>query len=641
MIVQLSRRSELAFIGLFCLVFSILWNYYAGQDLNWDSINYHFYAGFSLFNDRLDQDFFPAGEQSYFNPLVYSLFYWMVVQDWQSVWVASVLAAIHSLNFYLLYLIVGELVGWEGHYRRDRFLAWFLGLLSAAVWMFVGSSFADLIVSIPQMLAVFYGIKSCRIGCFRIAIGYWGVAAMLLGMAAGLKFSGLMFCIVFALVTVWRGVSQRNWQGLRLICISGLLGLIGFSIVSGYWGWLMWEKFGNPFFPFLNGFFQSEYYLAESFSDRRFTVDGFFELLAFIFYLAIPKGWIYLEKIAPDLRFFLGALLALIFLVLHRFRLKKKNSQELLFKSFILVFWLAFSLWAFSSGNGRYAVPLMLLIGPIIVLASDYILSRPLRNIFLIVVLIVQGVTLSISADTRFSRSDWGKSWYDFNVPDAYLQKEYLFITGDTVSFSFLTKYVNNSSSFINIGGTLLPENEIVFKEIRSKSEDYTGRTKGLFSCGEETDEFIACIRLVSPKFERYGFSVDRHNCEWSNSVDKSKKIVGCDIHFSDKLILGYRKKREKVEKIFKAFDTVCGGLFQAGDSPIIKQGNTYGKLYPGDGVRLWLRENDDFFLQVVWGFEKTYLGKGEYWLFGDDLSKENLCNKIEKNRFHIRSRFL
>jgi hypothetical protein len=68
------RRSAAPYrvpVYLACSLVFLAVNYALGEDLRWDTLNYHLYAGFSAVHDRFVQDYFAAGPQSYFNPYVY------------------------------------------------------------------------------------------------------------------------------------------------------------------------------------------------------------------------------------------------------------------------------------------------------------------------------------------------------------------------------------------------------------------------------------------------------------------------------------------------------------------------------------------------------------------------------------------
>ena len=80
----------------------VLWTLGAGKDVNWDLLNYHYYAPWQLLQGRLAQDFFAASAQSYLNPVGYLPFYLMVSSGWHSLLASSALAVVHSLSLALL-----------------------------------------------------------------------------------------------------------------------------------------------------------------------------------------------------------------------------------------------------------------------------------------------------------------------------------------------------------------------------------------------------------------------------------------------------------------------------------------------------------------------------------------------------------
>ncbi|HXZ52080.1 MAG TPA: hypothetical protein VEH51_08770, partial [Burkholderiales bacterium] len=72
------------------------WALFAGKDLNWDQLNYHYYVAYAFLSGRLDQDFFAASVQSYLNPIGYVPFYVGVSSGLHSVLVSMALAGIHG-----------------------------------------------------------------------------------------------------------------------------------------------------------------------------------------------------------------------------------------------------------------------------------------------------------------------------------------------------------------------------------------------------------------------------------------------------------------------------------------------------------------------------------------------------------------
>src|SRR5260221_5587772 len=127
---------------------------YAGKDVNWDQLNYHYYLPFELLATRLGQDFFAASAQSYLNPVGYLPFYLMVANGWHSVAVSIVLAAAHSLSIGLLFLLAHRLFAHLPPRDRSVFscLAAALGAATGVYWMTLGGSFLDPLL-VPPMLA--------------------------------------------------------------------------------------------------------------------------------------------------------------------------------------------------------------------------------------------------------------------------------------------------------------------------------------------------------------------------------------------------------------------------------------------------------------------------------------------------------
>src|SRR6516165_1078579 len=97
--IERGRRDYWGIHALFMLASSaacLLWSWWAGRDLNWDQLNYHFYAAYQFLDGRLEKDFMAASIQGYLNPLAYIPFYLMVRAGWHSLLIGSVLALLHS-----------------------------------------------------------------------------------------------------------------------------------------------------------------------------------------------------------------------------------------------------------------------------------------------------------------------------------------------------------------------------------------------------------------------------------------------------------------------------------------------------------------------------------------------------------------
>src|SRR5215470_6798687 len=106
-----------------CSVACVAWSWWAGRDLNWDQLNYHFYAAYLYVGDRLARDFMGASIQGYLNPVAYVPFYLMVQANWHSLAIGSALALLHSTCLWLVYATSRVLIQAHAPHREAMIVA--------------------------------------------------------------------------------------------------------------------------------------------------------------------------------------------------------------------------------------------------------------------------------------------------------------------------------------------------------------------------------------------------------------------------------------------------------------------------------------------------------------------------------------
>jgi hypothetical protein len=74
-------------------------------------------------------------------------------------------------------------------------------------------------------------------------------------------------------------------------------------LIYGPWGWLLWERFGNPFGPFFNDIFRSPWFQAENPRDTDFLPDSLTQALAYPFLWAHRSEELVIEPAMADPRF--------------------------------------------------------------------------------------------------------------------------------------------------------------------------------------------------------------------------------------------------------------------------------------------------------------------------------------------------
>ena len=110
--------------------------------------------------------------------------------------------------------------------------------------------------------------------------------------------------------------------------------------------------------------------------------------------MAAPNGWVYTEIIAPDFRFVFALGLALAAITAAVTQKRGLAGSRPVFVLLGLTF-LSFVPWMATTGNGRYFMPYLILIGPLCIgLISILSCTRAMKASIAILVLSVQGFAL-------------------------------------------------------------------------------------------------------------------------------------------------------------------------------------------------------------------------------------------------------
>ncbi|RYH50719.1 MAG: hypothetical protein EON54_15460, partial [Alcaligenaceae bacterium] len=113
------------------LVMVMVWVWIAGKDLPWDTVNYHLYAGYSVFHDRFGVDYFPAGGQTYLTPYSYVPLYLMAAAEWPSIAVGAVLACMHVTILWMTWEL-GRIVSRRSDGSSPPIVGWAAAALALA-----------------------------------------------------------------------------------------------------------------------------------------------------------------------------------------------------------------------------------------------------------------------------------------------------------------------------------------------------------------------------------------------------------------------------------------------------------------------------------------------------------------------------
>ncbi len=397
-----------------------------GQDANWDLRNYHYYNPYAFLNGRMGYDIVPAQLQSFYNPLL-DLPFFFLVNALPPKGVGFILGTLQGVNFILLVGIARQVLRLA--VSRWKWLASLilagLGMLGAGNLSELGTVFYDNVVSLPvlgSLLLVLVKYPRLCSGPLEVALAWAAIAGLLAGLGAGLKLPAWVFavglCAAFFILPT-RG-ARRFW--LAFLFGLGVVG--GVAATSGLWMWTLWERFGNPLFPYFNDLFQGEMGALEDYRDKRFIPQGLVESLFFPLVFAInPLETNELKFRDLRLPLFYLLLLGWLGYALYR-RLSHQGSNASAAThfmdrpktAFLLVSGLlAYAVWLKLFGIYRYLVPLEMLAPLCITAVIDrFPLPSRARGSMVVGAVILLLITFR---PFNWGRIPWGEDYFGVQPP--------------------------------------------------------------------------------------------------------------------------------------------------------------------------------------------------------------------------------
>ena len=442
-------KTERLYVFLVPVLACAAWTVFAGKDLNWDLLNYHYYLPFEFLAGRVEQDFYAASAQSYLNPLGYVPFYLMVASGWHSVLVSVVLAAVHSLSVALLYVIARRLFADlpEGERVVFSVLAAALGAGTAVFWATVGTSFLDPLL-VPLVLAGVLLLLDPQPPIWRVAL-----AGALFGTAAALKYSNAIYGVAAVPLALALPGLSRPARG-RAVLAYAAGGLVAVALLAGPWFVLMIREFGNPVFPLMNGWFRSAYAPPVNMVSDRFTPHSLAAALALPFRMVMLDRHLYSEIFAPDVRLVAVLLTAVALTALNLTRRSRRVMLSADDWRLFGFFGASTVLWLASSANARYGMVVLLLAGVTLTRLVERLLPASSARVMLAVVLVVQVGLSAFAAPARwFIAEPWSRHWLPYKVPEQALRVPALYLTLEILPMAVVAPFVHRQSSFVNLRG--------------------------------------------------------------------------------------------------------------------------------------------------------------------------------------------
>jgi len=443
-----------------------------GPDNYWDLRYYHLYNPWAYLHGRYLYDLGPAQEQGFLNPVADFLLYGLVsspLNDFPRI-VAFIMGAVHGINAALLFAITCHVIRPPQETERAtlRAAAFLIGVTGAGWISLLGGSSNDLTSALFVLACLFVLL---RLADKPDGSGIWrgfALAGLWVGLGVGLKNTSAIYAPGLGVVLLLVAFRHRTPGGLIAF---GVASAVGFFAVSAHHMLTLWEDFRNTFFPYLNQIFRSPWWEPIAIRDDRFIPQTLFDLLAFPFYWVKVHTYVVVEKPFRDWRAaaaYIAIVAAVLAFAARRLRAAPRadapRTRDLgLVVVFVVVSYFA---WALGFAYYRYAVPLEMLSGVVIVGAIVWLLdaSRLRLPIAVTVLAIITASTVPI---------DWGRRDYDghyvlVEVPPIPPNAVVLVATWDPAAF--FIPYAEPRAQYVGIENNYLElsQNNILANEVKA-----------------------------------------------------------------------------------------------------------------------------------------------------------------------------
>lgn len=514
--------TEVLLISALGIAFTTIWAVKVGKDVGWDQRNYHYYSVHAWLTGRVDYHIQPAGQQSWFNPLVYVPHYW-VINHFRPIVAGGLFGSWIGLNFVFIYLLVRLVLPMHGSFwgKPVAFLCAAVGFSDPFFLQFIGSTDVDNLVSLPVLASL------CAL-CWatgsdipdRARDRAYAFSGILLGAASGLKLTFFVYAVAMGLtlLVLW-SILRLNLRRFTYFSVGGVL---GFALFAGAWSWMLWRQYRNPFFPYWNRYFRSSWALGSNFRDMRFPP---LSLEAAITY---PFSWFVgnaptSEDPFRDARYALLCIfvvviaLALIggWMARRWERGEAKRANLLVARQhwwMLLTFSvISYLLWIKTFGIQRYLIPLGLISGLLLWLALDWLVSgkgAKLMTFFFLAVFCIIWTRI----DVTYWRLPYGSDWFGIELAPEVQQPGTLFVIVGGEPLSYVIPFLPDSVRAVRLSGVMIPDAETgMVHRAREVISQHTGPIRSLAALPVTEADYLP--------LSRFGLAVDQGACVQFHSV--------------------------------------------------------------------------------------------------------------------------
>ena len=521
-----------------CIFLAAFLALFRGQDANWDLQNYHHYNPYAWANDRAAVDIAPAQLQSFHSPYADLPYYYMAKAGMSS-WLSSIVLAIPMMiALFILSIIARQMLlasQRQSHpinhpMLKHNFIVVCMVLMAATGA--AGGPVAGTTMSEWHLVALFLGGFLLLLRPFthenaspKLSLVSVLLAGLLGGSAVGLKLTAGPYAIGLAVfLMALPGSITVRIQRVAVLAIGGIMGAL---VTYGPWGYELWTRYQNPFFPYFNDIFLSPWVEPSRFSDTRFLVRDTWKFFTTPWLIMRETTGLFIEMPFRDWRLGLG-LPALVWLACKT----PATHARPLWRALLLMFLTTYGLWALLFGYYRY-VSLLELISIIaifsaVVSGSEKIKSVHGKNLMLLAtVLLLLGTTRWPS----WARTEHGEMAVIATLPSIPNNSMVIIATLEPVGY-LATNFPESVPVIAIVNNFMKPVEGVEFGLRKQAMQRLAAHQGPVFALVRNTadEERYYSGQIISEMVALSGFRIEKEQCQLIVGKINHSKISLCAV---------------------------------------------------------------------------------------------------------------
>lgn len=246
-----------------------------------DLINYHYYLGYRFFTGDTENHLALGGPNGFLNPILEVPIYLYItyLNDYPDI-IYALQGIWYGVALFFLFKIITLFIEPKS-VKNSLFilLCLILATTRQAIWIQIGTSTNEIPMLCLDLCGLYIILRTLKFP-ERQNFKDFILAGLIMGIALGLKMTSSHVCISAGIMLILCRNSLKI--SYKNIC---LFALAGFILINGFFMYKLWTLYGNPFFPFLNNIFKSEYAPPIPFRDNHLSFEFYYPLLPYFFYI--------------------------------------------------------------------------------------------------------------------------------------------------------------------------------------------------------------------------------------------------------------------------------------------------------------------------------------------------------------------